>query len=253
MTHLDVLREVTRRGLSLTVAGTDLRLQGPKQRVDAELVGQIREFKPALIEHLTAAEAARRSGFGLTLLQRGYLIGRGDSVELGNVASHIYHEVDGRWDVDRLESALRLVVARHGMLRTYFTDDGLQVTEPAADVAIGRLDLRGASEPERQAKLAELREQRSHRLLPIDRAPMLAVDVTLLSDDLMRLHIGHDGLVMDGISMFMFFIDWHQAYVEGTAPAGDDVCVRRLRGFAGGHGRRRAGASVPRLLAEPAR
>jgi amino acid adenylation domain-containing protein len=223
VSHLDVLREVNRRGLTLTVAGTDLRLQGPKQRVDVDLVGQIREFKPALIEHLTAAEAARRSGFGLTLLQRGYLIGRGDSVELGNVASHIYHEVDGRWDVDRLESALRLVVARHGMLRTYFTDDGLQVTEPAVDVAIGRLDLRDLSEPEQQAKLAELREQRSHRLLPIDRAPMLAVDVTLLSDELMRLHIGHDGLVMDGISMFMFFIDWHQAYVDGIAPARDDV------------------------------
>src|SRR5712691_1611450 len=223
MTHLDVLHEITRRGLTLTVAGTDLRLQGPKQRVDAELVGQIRQFKPALIEHLTAAEAARRSGFGLTLLQRGYLIGRGESVEMGNVASHIYHEVDGLWDLGRLESALRLVVARHGMLRTYFTDDGLQVTEPEVDVAIGRLDLRGASEPEQQSRLAELREQRSHRLLPIDRAPMLAVDVTLLSDELMRLHIGHDGLVMDGISMFMFFIDWHQAYLEGTAPAGADL------------------------------
>jgi pyochelin synthetase len=223
MTHLDVLREVNRRGLNLTVAGTDLRLQGPKQRVDAELVGQIREFKPALIEHLTAADAARRNGFGLTLLQRGYLIGRGDSVEMGNVASHIYHEIDGLWEVDRLESALRLVVARHGMLRTYFTDDGLQVTEPEVDVAIGRLDLRGASESEQEARLAELREQRSHRIFPIDRAPMLAVDITLLSDDLMRLHIGHDGLVMDGISMFMFFMDWHQAYVDGTPPAGEDV------------------------------
>ncbi|HXS65855.1 MAG TPA: amino acid adenylation domain-containing protein [Streptosporangiaceae bacterium] len=223
MSHLDVLREVARRGLTLTVAGTDLRLQGPKQRVDAELVGQIRQFKPALIEHLTAAEAAKRNGFGLTLLQRGYLIGRGESVEMGNVASHIYHEVDGLWDTGRLESALRLVVARHGMLRTYFTDDGLQVTEPEVDVAIGRLDLRGASESQQQAKLAELREERSHRLLPIDRAPMLAVDVTLLSDELMRLHVGHDGLVMDGISMFLFFIDWHQAYIDGTAPTGDDV------------------------------
>jgi pyochelin synthetase len=223
MTHLDVLREVERRGLSLTVAGADLKLQGPRQRVDADLVARIRSAKPELVAYLTAAEAAREHSFGLTLLQRGYLIGRGDSVEIGNVASHVYHEYDGSWDVDKLESALRLVVARHGMLRTYLTDDGRQVTRPEADASIDRLDLRGMPEHQQRAKLAELREERSHRLLPLDRAPMIAVDVTLLSDDEMRLHVSTDGLVLDGISMFMFFIDWHRAYTQGTPPPGEDV------------------------------
>ena len=59
--------------------------------------------------------------------------------------------------------------------------------------------------PDQQARLSELREQRSHRILPADRAPLLAADITLLADDRMRLHVGHDGLVMDGISMFLFF------------------------------------------------
>lgn len=232
MSHLDVLREINRRGLSLTVAGADLKLAGPKQRVDAELVSRIRAVKPELIEYLTAKSAARGSGFGLTLLQRAYLIGRGDSAPMGNVASHIYHEVDGYWDVDRLESALRMVVARHGMLRTCFTEDGEQVTEPEVDVRIARLDLRGVSEAERQATLAELRRERSHRMLPIDRAPMIAVEVTLLADVVpearetgtaMRLHVSTDGLVLDGISTFMFFIDWHKCYQTGRPPGGDDV------------------------------
>ena len=223
MTHLEVLREVQRRGLSLTLAGADLKLQGPRQRIDADLVTQIRAAKPQLIDYLTAAEAARDNGFGLTLLQRGYLIGRGDSIEIGNVASHVYHEYDGHWDVDRLESALRIVVARHGMLRTYFTDEGRQVTQPEVDVRIERLDLRDLPASEQAAKLAELREERSHRMLPTDRAPMIAVDVTELADDRQRLHVSTDGLVLDGISMFMFFIDWHRAYTEGTPPPGEDV------------------------------
>jgi non-ribosomal peptide synthetase component F/acyl carrier protein len=223
VTHLDVLHEVERRGLSLTVAGSDLKLQGPRQRVDADLVAQIRAAKPALIEYLTSAQAAREQSFGLTLLQRGYLIGRGDSIEIGNIASHVYHEYDGHWDVDRLESALRLVVARHGMLRTCFTEDGRQITLPQADVRIGRLDLTACPASEQRARLAELRAERSHRLLPTDRAPMIAVDVTLLSADQMRLHVSTDGLVLDGISMFMFFIDWHQAYAEGSLPAWNDV------------------------------
>jgi pyochelin synthetase len=221
--HLQVLREVEARGLGLTVSGTDLRLQGPQQRVDAELVSRIKSVKAELVSYLTAAGQARASGFPMTLLQRGYLIGRGESVEMGNIASHVYHEIDGCWDIGRLEAALRLVVAGHGMLRTRFTADGRQVTEPAADVRIGRLDLRGEPPARQQARLSELREQRSHRILPEDRAPMLAADVTLLADDRMRLHAGHDGLVMDGISMFLFFRDWWNAYVSQSEPPGREV------------------------------
>ncbi len=134
---------------------------------------------------------------------------------MGNVASHVYHEIDGCWDIDRLEAALRRVVARHAMLRTHFTADGRQVTEPEVEVRIGRLDLRGEDPASQQARLAELREQRSHRIFDDDTAPMLAADITLLADDRMRLHVGHDGLVVDGISMFILFSDWSRAYDKG--------------------------------------
>jgi pyochelin synthetase len=213
LNHLEVLREVERRGLRLTASGQDLRLRGPQQRVDPELVARIKSVKAALLAHLTAAGPAEAiEGFPLTLLQRGYLIGRGGSVEMGNVASHIYHEIDGCWDIGQLESALLAVVARHSMLRTWFTADGRQVTGPVAAVSIGRLDLRGQPPAAQQARLAQVREQRSHRILPADRAPMLATDVTLLADDRMRLHVSHDGLVMDGISMFGFFAEWWRCY-----------------------------------------
>jgi pyochelin synthetase len=215
--HLEVLKEVERRGLRLTAEGQNLRLQGPQQRVDAELVAQLKANKPELLAALTAD-----AGFGLTLLQRGFLIGRGGAVEMGNVASHIYHEIDGCWDLDRLEDALRRVVARHGMLRTRFTADGRQVTSPTPAVTLGRLDLRGLPAQEQQTRLEQLREQRSHRILPADRAPLLAADVTLLDEDRMRLHVGHDGLVMDGISMFAFFAQWHDAY-ENTLGDEDQV------------------------------
>jgi amino acid adenylation domain-containing protein len=218
--HLQVLRDVEARGLRLSVSGADLRLQGPPQRVDPELVGRIRSVKAELIGYLSAAEPA---GYPLTLLQRGYLIGRGDSVEIGNVASHIYHEIDGCWDIDRLEAALQAVVDRHGTLRTRFTADGRQIEEPAVPVRIDRLDLRGEPAAAQQARLAALREQRSHRILACDRAPMLAAEVTLLAGDRMRLHVSHDGLVMDGISMFLFFMQWWRAYTGEQEPAGGMV------------------------------
>ncbi len=213
-----VLSEIASRGLSITADGENLRLQGPKERIDAALVGQIKALKAELIAHLSAP--AEPEGFGLTLLQRGYLIGRGDAIQMGNVASHIYHEIEGVWDLDRLESALRSVVARHGMLRTRFTADGRQVEEESVDARIERLDLRGETAAVQEERRLACREEWSHRVLPADRAPLVAVDVTILADDRMVLHVGHDGLVMDAISMFLFFRDWWTAYAgeQGDLP-----------------------------------
>ena len=216
-----ILEEIRARGLSLRASGADLRLQGPRERMDADLVGRIKTLKPELLAQL--AGPPEPAGFGVTGLQRAYLVGRGDALELGGVSSHIYHEIEGCWDLGRLESALRSVVARHGMLRTRFTAEGRQVEEPSVDVRIGRLDLRGLSEQAQAARRLELREQLSHRVLPADRAPLLAADVTLLADDRMVLHVGHDGLIMDGISMFLFFRAWWNAYAAGDGGgAGDD-------------------------------
>ena len=207
MNHVQVLREIESRGLTITIAGADLRLQGPRERMDVDLIGMIKRHKAELLAHLNPP-----AGFPLTELQRGYLIGRGELFEIGNVASHVYHEIEGSWDVDRLEAALRSVVARHDILRTRFVGEDRQVVEPEVAVCIERIDLRGRPEPEQRRFRAELREQRSHLVLPADRAPMLAVAVTLLSDDRMVLHVNHDGLILDAISIFLFFRAWRSAY-----------------------------------------
>ncbi|HET8680595.1 MAG TPA: AMP-binding protein, partial [Micromonosporaceae bacterium] len=233
---VQVLREIAARGLSITVSGADLRLQGPRERMDPELIGRIKACKAELVAHLAAAagpaaaaeaaDAAEAGGFPLTPLQRSYLLGRGEVFEMGNVANHVYWEVEGLWDLDRLEAALRSVVRRHGMLRTRFTADGRQVEQAwPAPVGIGRLDLRGEAEEEQRRRRLELREQRSHRVLPADRAPLIAVDVTILADDRMVLHVSLDGLVADGISTFLFFRHLWASYQAShqAGPAGQEA------------------------------
>jgi len=233
MSHVEVLREIESRGLRLTAAGGDLKLQGPRDRMDPGLIGLVRAHKAELVAHLTAAEPA---GFPLLPLQRAYLLGRTDAFEFGNVANHIYREIEGVWDLDRLQAALDSVVRRHPMLRTRFTEDGRQVEDPSAALRIGRVDLRQSPSPERDRRRLELREERSHRILPADRAPLVAVDVTILAEDRMVLHLSHDGLAMDGISEFLFGRDWWACYGTGAqlpplAPqASFEACVAALTG-----------------------
>ncbi|SES04825.1 amino acid adenylation domain-containing protein [Streptomyces sp. yr375] len=212
--HLDLLKEMEQRGLAITLEGGDLRLQGVRERMDPEFVARIRAAKEGLVAHL-ADQARRTRGFPLTPLQRGYLLGRDGLFEIGDVASHVYHEVEGVWDLDRLEAALTHVVDRHSALRSRFPADDRQTEQPpGAALRIARLDLRGESAERRREIRSALRAERSHRVLPAD-GPLIAVEATVLADDLTVLHISHDGLVMDGISMFLFFRAWWQAYEQG--------------------------------------
>ncbi|MEU9236638.1 non-ribosomal peptide synthetase [Streptomyces subrutilus] len=217
MSVRDVLREIESRGLFVELSGTDLRLRGGRENMEPDFIARIKAVKEDLIAHL-AEEEKNGPGFPLTTLQRAYLLGRSGIFEIGDVASHVYHEIEGSWDVDRLEEALAAVVDAHSALRSRFCADDRQVTEiRRTRLRIPRLDLRTESPEEQDRICGELREERSHRVLPADRAPLLAVEVTVLADDRMVLHISHDGLVMDGISMFLFFRAWWREY-QGAGP-----------------------------------
>jgi len=208
-----LLVEIAGRGLTVSADGTDLRLLGPRDRMDPELLARIRAGKLALVRALSAPA---EEGAPATLLQRSYLLGRtGTAGE--EVASHEYHEFGGCWDIPRLQSALDAVIACHDSLRTRFTSTGGRIVEDSAAVRIDVLDLRGLREPEQEAAVLRERAERSHRVLPVATAPLVAVAVCVLDNDRMVLHVGHDGLAIDGISMFLFFAQWQQHY-DGTAP-----------------------------------
>ncbi|GAA3053103.1 hypothetical protein GCM10020000_38500 [Streptomyces olivoverticillatus] len=125
MTYPDILREIESRGLAISIEGGDLRLQGSRDRMDPEFIARIKAAKPELIACLTE-EARGSRGFPLTLMQRSYLLGRSGIFEIGDVASHVYHEIEGAWDLDRLEAALTAVVRRHSALRSRFPGDDRQ-------------------------------------------------------------------------------------------------------------------------------
>ncbi|ASW55614.1 non-ribosomal peptide synthetase [Plantactinospora sp. KBS50] len=217
MSVRELLRDIDARGLTITAADGDLRLQGPTDRMDADLVARIRAAKPDLVSYLGTP-----AGFPVTPLQRAYLLGRGDLVELGGGASHVYHEIEGHWDLPRLTAALRAVVTRHSALRTGFTPDGRQVVHEDVPVHIRVRDLRDLPERARDQVLRSYRERASHRVLPLDRPPLVRAEVSVLAADRMVLHVSHDGLVMDGISMFLFFRAWWQAY-QGEPAGADEV------------------------------
>ncbi|GAA2526255.1 amino acid adenylation domain-containing protein [Pilimelia columellifera] len=175
----------------------------------------------------------------LTPVQAAYWAGREAGLPLGGVATFWYHEYDRRpadpeTDLAALEEAWNRLVQRHPMLRATVGRDGRQrVAARVPRWRIGRTDLRHATPEEAAAALAELRQQRSHQLLPTDQWPLFDLHAALCPDGRTRLFVGFDVLILDFASWRLLLRQWGQlvAAPETDLPAAPltflDVVRRR--------------------------
>lgn len=229
MRALELIAELSSRGLDLSRNGSELVVRGPLERLGPDLVSLLREHKRAVLDQLetTATSgnlgaAPEEQGFPLTPMQQAYLLGRSEDFECGGVSSHIYHEIETTdIDVEKLTDALHRVVCKHAALRLQIRADGSQVVlEPDAvpRPLIKVYDLGDATEVEKTATLQALRTEMSHQVMPLEKPPFLDVRVIRQSTPTQLLLVSHDGLTLDGISMQIFFRDWADAYENPDRP-----------------------------------
>ncbi|MCG8640090.1 MAG: SDR family NAD(P)-dependent oxidoreductase, partial [Desulfobacterales bacterium] len=142
--------------------------------------------------------------FGLTDIQHAYWIGRSGVTELGDVACHIYFEIETEaLDLDRYTAAWQQVVNRHDMLRAIILPDGRQqVLENLPLFQINAQDLRGDAPDVASQKKVAIREEMSHQVRPADQWPLFEVRATILDDRRTLLHISMDILIADGYSIY---------------------------------------------------
>ncbi|SCL14702.1 amino acid adenylation domain-containing protein [Micromonospora nigra] len=166
--------------------------------------------------------------FPLAEIQQAQWLGRLGSVEGGNVAAHVYWEVEtGEVDLAALTASWQEVIRRHPMLRAVVGDDGRQrILADPGPYAIEATDLRDRPADEVEAHLAELREFLAHQMRPVDVWPLWDVRATLLPGGRTRLHLGFDLMIADIGSIRLISRDWRRIHQEigGLAPL--DVTYR---------------------------
>ncbi|WP_019548763.1 non-ribosomal peptide synthetase [Streptomyces sulphureus] len=170
-----------------------------------------------------AASVDEYEPFELALMQHAYWAGRQEEELLGGVPAHFYHEFDGT-DVDpeRLESAVRAVLGRHGMLRVEILDDGRQRIHPeAAWSGLPVQDLRDLPRGEAEELLGQMRDDLSHGR-DGGNAGVLDVRLSLLPESIRpagtRLHINLDMIAADALSLRVLLADLAHAYAHPEAP-----------------------------------
>ncbi|WP_343299693.1 amino acid adenylation domain-containing protein [Streptomyces sp. 5-6(2022)] len=168
----------------------------------------------------TATPIDPEAPFPLTPVQHAYWMGRKDGQVLGGVGCHGYFEFDGPGaDCDRLDRAVRALVARHGMLRVVVLDDGRQqITSDSPWPGLTCHDLRVLSPDAAEERLAAIREELSHRLLDIRAGEVFDVQLSLLPGGGARLHLNVDLIVADVMSIQVLMADLAVLYRGGELP-----------------------------------
>ncbi|WP_438024580.1 amino acid adenylation domain-containing protein [Sorangium sp. So ce233] len=161
--------------------------------------------------------------FELALMQHAYWIGRQQGQQLGDVAAHFYNEFDGEGvEPARLESAIRKLIERHGMLRVQILSDGRQqILSDGRWRGLEVHDLRALSADAAQRALAELRRTLSHRRMDLAAGEVFDIQISLLPDAIRaggtRLHVNLDMVAADALSLRVLLADLAHLYV-GSQP-----------------------------------
>ncbi|OXM68452.1 hybrid non-ribosomal peptide synthetase/type I polyketide synthase [Amycolatopsis vastitatis] len=162
---------------------------------------------------------SRYEPFPLSEIQQAQWIGRSANFSVGNVAAHIYWEVehDGI-DLGRLQSSFNRILDRHDMLRAIITPDGTQRILPdTGPYEFDVLDLRAVPEDEVAAELAQVRARMSHEVRPSDVWPLFNIRAALLPHGGTRVFLGFDLMVSDMGSVRVMLRDWRALYENPAA------------------------------------
>ncbi len=160
---------------------------------------------------------ARHEPFPLTEIQRGYLIGRNANLPLGGAACQFYYELDcDCLDIEGYRNAWRRVMQRHDMLRVKILDaSNQQVERHIPDPTIVIHDL--AEDEGREDRLADIRQRLARDLPCADKWPMIDIELSLMPDEHVFIHLRFDLLVADQQSILILLDEVARFYRDPQA------------------------------------
>lgn len=223
-----LLAELSQSGIRLALDGDRIRVNAPEGAMTPavrDLLAGHRDDIVAMLRRAAESPAspplrpdadARFEPFPLTDIQHAYWLGRDNAWEMGNVATHLYVELDcPELRTESLNEALNRLIQRHDMLRAVVSREGMQRILPSVDsyrIAVDDQSL--AAEPIAESAALATRDALSHQVLAVDSWPLFDIRATKMPNSRTRLHVSLDLLIFDAGSIVRFFQEWFEAYAE---------------------------------------
>ncbi len=201
MTTADLLADLARRGVRISIEGGALRISAPREAVTPELRLQVAARRTEIAAHLagTAPPAPRDGPLSYGQLRLWLLEQRGGASGVYNAP--MAARLSGALDAAALGRAVDEVVRRHGALRTVFPLHGgepVQRVLPARAGALRAVDLAALPAMAGEAEAARILAGSAATLFDLERGPLFRAR-------LLRLHPGEHVLLLE----------MHHAVVDG--------------------------------------
>lgn len=168
----------------------------------------------ATLHTITPDLENRYEPFPLNEVQQAYWIGRGDLLELGNVACHGYVEVDGiGMDLSGLNDAWQKLIERHDMLRAVIRPDGQQqILREVPYYAIKVIDLSDEDETAVHHQLQTIRKEMSHQVISCTEWPLFELRAAKIDAHRTRIFASVDLLIADAWSFYILLQELHTLF-----------------------------------------
>lgn len=143
--------------------------------------------------------------FPMTSIQQAYWLGRRSVFSLGNVATHVYFELDCHGlDADLLSFAWQRLIERHEMLRAVILPDGTQkILEHVPEYHIAVNQFSGLEPDKKDEELSIIRDEMGHQVLSAENWPLFDIRISNLGNNQKRLHFSIDLLIADMASILL--------------------------------------------------
>ncbi|MBU2898683.1 non-ribosomal peptide synthetase [Vibrio hepatarius] len=163
---------------------------------------------------LKSNQADRYKPFSMNEVQEAYWIGRQSGFSLGETSAQFFVEFGvTMFEPSRFNHAMNRLIVRHDGLRTIVRNHKQQVL-----VKVPNFSVQCHTFEELHGKEADsLRTQLSHRVNNPANWPLFTVEAIVSpKHDNARLCIGLDNMMLDGLSMQLFFSELEALYLEPT-------------------------------------
>lgn len=144
----------------------------------------------------------RYQPFPLTDIQQAYWVGRQGGLELGNISTHGYFEIE-TYGITPIQfnQAWQQLIQRHDMLRMIIRQDGQQqILSDVPPYEITVIDLRDQTDEVVALELGKIRDELSHQMFDLEQWPLFELQVICLNDDQAKLCFSFDVLIADAWS-----------------------------------------------------